>query len=164
MLLMHYFSINFKVKEATSTRLICTCPHLSTFTATQLVTPTFLELAEAPPLALNLRNNYVISLAVGLLLLIYVLLVIICHRLDVNDDKAPGIHLMVDPAEGVHVYYYLVTVYSGGLFKPLWMQPTCNVSLQLYGCNGTSLVGLWNKNHKIAIQIASKLLKNAENY
>lgn len=89
---------------------------------------------------MKFQQNYVIGIAVSILLLVYVLLLLVCRGLDANDEKSPGIHLMVDPVEGVQVYYYLVTVYSGGLLKPLWAQTTSNISMQIYGCRGTSLV------------------------
>ncbi|CAG7692580.1 unnamed protein product [Allacma fusca] len=115
----------------------CTCPHLSTFSTAIMTTPSFLDIVDEIELNIMLEYNYLILAIVSSLLLVLAILLMACHLYSSRDAKNSGLHILADLSIRMEQHFYLITVYTGGLWRR--RDTTGNISLQIYGSTGTSL-------------------------
>ncbi|XP_067672234.1 polycystin-1-like [Haliotis asinina] len=114
--------------ESITTRTVCRCNHLTSFGSSMLVPPDAINIVDLANL--DLSANPVVMIAVGIILFVYIIVVLICRKLDRMD-----LHRVTQiPLCGKMGHYkYEVTVVTG---RKMGAGTTAHIGIKLYGEDG----------------------------
>eukprot|EP00062_Callorhinchus_milii_P012477 gi/632959602/ref/XP_007895713.1/ PREDICTED: polycystic kidney disease protein 1-like 1 [Callorhinchus milii] len=121
-------------KKSDSQKINCSCDHLTTFTVAheqvEMKDFTFTDVLAF----ISAFENYAPCIIVLFTVILYLLLVIVCKRMDLNIETKPGIIVLQDNAP-TNQHLYEITTETG--FRPR-AGTTAKVHINLHGENGVS--------------------------
>ncbi|XP_071105933.1 polycystin-1-like [Haliotis cracherodii] len=111
-----------------TTRTACRCNHLTSFGSSMLVPPSAINIVDL--VNLDLSTNPVVMIAISMILFVYMVVVLICRKLDRMDlQRVTRIPL----CGKMGLYKYEVTVVTG---RKMGAGTTAHIGIKLYGEDG----------------------------